>query len=217
MCRFSETGCSAFVFSLEPRRFAMQRSGSVLESFDVLPVSTVGLPSQETVDAIIRQSGNFTPEPLPLCPLHRLAQIQDEQGTSLSTVAKKLGIAIAEARRQEQETTDLLLSQLYRWRDVLETPAGDLLIEPEEIPTNPIKCRSQLVKMMKSVRAILETTKEDGTRVFAEMLAAQFIDLMPELKHINAWPTIGQSREPRDLGQAAFRRFDAAIARFIEE
>ena len=195
----------------------MQRLGSVLKPFDVIPVPAVGLPSQETVDAIIRQSGNFTPEPLPLRPLHRLAQIRDEQGPSLSTIAKKLGIAIAEARRQEQETTDLLLSQLYRWRDVLETPVGDLLIEPEEIPTNPIKCRSQLVKMMKSVRAILETTKEDGTRVFAEMLVAQFIDLMPELKHINAWPTIGQAREPRELGQAAFRRFDAAIAKCFEE
>ena len=195
----------------------MHRSDCMMGPFDVLSVPTVGLPSQETVDAIIRLSGNVVPEQLPLRPLHRLAEMRNDQGVSLSTVAKKLGIEIAEARRQERATTDLFLSQLYRWREVLETPVGDLLIEPEEIPTNPIKCRSQLVKMMKSVRAILETTKESGTRVFAEMLTTQFIDLMPELEHINAWPTTGQAREQRSLGQAAFRRFDAALARSIEE
>ena len=175
------------------------------------------LPSQDTVDAIIRQSGCLVPAPLPSRPLHRLAQVRSEQDVSLSNVAKKLGVRVTEARRQEQATTDLLLSQLYRWRDVLQTPIGDLLIDLEEIPTNPIKSRSQLVKMMKTVRAILETTKESGTRILIEMLAAQFIDLMPELEHINAWPTIGQAREQRAPGQAVFRRFDSVVARSIEE
>jgi len=195
----------------------MPRSDNILGPFDVLSVPVVRLPSQETVDAIIRQSGCLAPEPFPRRPLHRLALMRREQGVSLSTIAKKLDVEIAEARRQEQATTDLLLSQLYQWRDALETPVADLLFEWEEIPTNPIKCRSQLVKMMKSVRAIIETTKEGGTRVLAETLATQFVDLMPELAHINAWPSIGQAREPRELGQAALRRFDAAIARFIEE
>ena len=195
----------------------MRHLDSILGPFDVLSVPTVGLPSPETVDAIIRHSCNRASDLPSRRPLHRLAETRNEQGVSLSTVAKKLGVEIAEARRQEQPTTDLFLSQLYRWRDVLETPVGDLLMEFEEIPPNPIKCRSQLVRMMKSVKAILETTKEDGTRVFAEMLAAQFIDLMPELQYINAWPVVGQAREPRDPGQAAFRCFDAAIAKFIEE
>ncbi len=195
----------------------MHRSDSEIGPFGVLSVPSVGLSSPETVDAIIRQSGSLAPELFPQRPLHRLAATRNDQGVSLSTVAKKLGIEIAEARRQEQTTTDLLLSQLYRWRDVLETSVGDLLIEPEEIPTNPIKCRSQLVKMMKSVQTILETTKEDGTRIMAEMLAAQFVDLMPELKNINAWPSIGQAREQRDLGQAAYRRFDGAVARSLED
>ena len=198
-------------------RVAMPRSDSVFGPLDILSVPMVGLPDQETVDVLVRQSGRLTPEPLPKVPLHRLAERRHEQGVSLSTVAKKLGVEIAEARRQEQPTTDLLLSQLYRWRDVLELPIGELVIELEEIPTNPIKNRSQLVKMMKSVRAILETTGESGTRVHAEVLAAQFIDLMPELRHINAWPSVGQSREQRDLGQAAHRRFDITVARSIEE
>ena len=190
---------------------------SALDTLVIPSVSAGGLPSQETVDAIIRQSGRLVTEPLPDCPLHRLAQTRSEQGVSLSTVAKKIGVEVSEARRQERETTDLLLSQLYRWRDALETPVGDLLIEWEEIPTNPIKCRCQLVKMMKSVRAILETTKESRTRILAEVLAAQFIDLMPELEHINAWPTVGQARGQRDPGQAVFRRFDPIVARSLEE
>ena len=195
----------------------MHRPDNAVDPLDVLYVPTIGLPSQETVDTIIHQAGSLVPEPFPQHPLHRLAVMRNEQGISLSKIAKMLGITIAEARRQELETTDLLLSQLYCWRNVLETSIGDLLIEPEHIPTNPIKCRSQLVKMMKSVRSILETTKEKGTRTFAETLAALFIEMMPELQHITAWPSVGKAREQRDLGQAAYRHFDTVIARLIEE
>ncbi len=184
--------------------------------FNLLASPTISLPSAETIKEILAQSGTVPPSE-PLRPWHRLSTIRREQGLSLTTIAKKLGVEIAEARRQEQETTDLPISQLYRWREILETSIGDLVIEPDEIPTNPIKNRSQLVKMMKSVQTILETTKENGTRIMAEMLAAQLTDLMPELKNITAWPSIGQAREHRDLGQAAYRRFDSAVAKFIEE
>jgi len=195
----------------------MSRPARALDPFVIPSVSAVGLPNQETVDAIIRQSGSLAAESCPSSPLHRLARARREQGVSLPSVAKNLGLEISEARRQEQETTDLLLSQLYRWRDVLETPVGDLLIDLEDIPTNPIKCRSQLVKMMKTVRAILETTKESRTRILMETLAVQFIDLMPELEYINAWPTVGQAREQRSPGQAVLRRFDPVVARSLEE
>lgn len=150
-------------------------------------------------------------------PLHRLATVREEQNLSLTGVARRLGIHIAEARHQETETTDLLLSQFYRWREVLEVPAGELIIEPDEIPSNPIRSRSQLIKMMKTIRSLQEHTKEENIRILANQLADLAVELMPELKSVSAWPSIGQAREQRDPGQAALRRFDSGISRRLED
>lgn len=150
-------------------------------------------------------------------PLHRLAEKREEQNLSLTRVARKLNIDIAEARRQERPYNDLMLSELYRWRGVLEVPVGELIIEPDEIPSNPVKCRSQLVKMMKTARSILENSKDDSIQILARQLVDEMLELMPELKSISPWPTIGQAREHREPGQAALRRFDTNVSRRMEE
>jgi transcriptional regulator with XRE-family HTH domain len=142
-------------------------------------------------------------ELIQLSKFHRIAAVRLEQGISLSSVAKRLRMDIAETRRQEDEKTDLSLSQLYRWREVLEVSTGELVLEPEEIPTNPIKNRCQLVRMMKTVRSIIIESKSEVILVFARQLESQLIELMPELATIAAWPSIGQSRDHRSPGAAA--------------
>ncbi|GHT27652.1 hypothetical protein FACS18942_07240 [Planctomycetales bacterium] len=148
---------------------------------------------------------------------HRLAEIRDRQMISLSAVAEHLAVSVAEVRRQENPETDLHLSQLYLWRDILETSVGELIIEPEDIPSNPIRTRCQLVKVMKTARSIFEGTKEKGTEILANQLIEELTELMPELADVAAWPTVGQSREPKSPGQAVLRRFDNFIARQLEE
>lgn len=150
-------------------------------------------------------------------PLHRLAAVREEQSVSLTRVAKRLSIDIAEARRQSQETTDLLLSQLYRWREILEVPVGELVIEPEEIPNNPVRNRGQLIKIMKTARTIRENVQEENLVILTQLLIDQLVEMMPELANISAWPSVGQAREQRDLGQAVYRRFDSAVSRRLED
>lgn len=157
------------------------------------------------------------PSTVPDRPLHRLAVTRREQNISLARVARKLSLDAAEVQRQETETTDLPLSQLYRWRDILQVPVCELVIEPDEIPNNPIRNRSQLIKMMKTVRTIAETSKEEGIVILARLLIDQLVDLMPELQSVSAWPSVGQAREQRAPGQAALRRFDSMISRRLEE
>jgi transcriptional regulator with XRE-family HTH domain len=137
--------------------------------------------------------------------LHRIATVRAEQGISLSRAAKRMQIDISAAREQENETADLKLSQLYQWRNVLEVSAGELIIEPEEIPCNPIKNRCQLVRMMKTVRSIIVESKSEVVVILARQLEALLVDLMPELETIAAWPSVGQSREPHSPGIAATR------------
>jgi transcriptional regulator with XRE-family HTH domain len=136
---------------------------------------------------------------------HRLGAVRVEQGVSLSRVAKRLQLDISEVREQEKESTDLKLSQLYKWRDILEVSVGELVLEPEEIPTNPIRNRCQLVRMMKTVRSIIIESKSEIILVLARQLESQLIELMPELAAIAAWPSLGQSRDPHSPGTAATR------------
>ncbi|MDR1485205.1 MAG: hypothetical protein LBT09_10325 [Planctomycetaceae bacterium] len=136
---------------------------------------------------------------------HRISSVRVEQGVSLSTAAKRLRLDISVAREQERETSDLCLSQLYAWRDVLEVSVGELILEPEEIPTNPIRNRCQLVRLMKTVRSIIIEAKSEVVLILARQLEAQLIELMPELATIAAWPSLGQARDPQSPGAVATR------------
>jgi len=105
----------------------------------------------------------------------------------------------------------MFLTQLYKWRDILDVPVSELLINPEDTLDNPIKSRALLVRVMKTVRSILETSREKQIKWLAQTLFDQLVEIMPELKEVSSWPSVGQSREFKDYGQAIYRRFDPGI------
>ncbi len=144
-------------------------------------------------------------------PLHRLAEVRKAQGVSIANMARRLNRSAVEIREQEKPDSDMLLSQLYQWREILDVPVSELLISPEETLDDPIRSRASLVRVMKTVRSILETTHEKQTKRMAQTLFDQLVEIMPELSEISAWPTVGQSREFKDYGQAIYRRFDHGV------
>jgi len=148
--------------------------------------------------------------------LHRLAEIRRNQGISLASVAKQLGVDVATARDMEQPDSDISLHDLYRWQRILDVPCAELLVDPEEYPHNPIRTRGQLVRLMKTARSIQEQSHEEQVRIFAGTLIEQLIEIMPELETVSSWPTIGQAREFKDYGQAIHRRFDSAVANVFD-
>ena len=150
-------------------------------------------------------------------PLHRLAEVRQSQGVSIANLARRLNMDAVDVREQEKPTSDMLLSQLYRWREILDTPISELLIDPDEVLDDPIKSRASLVRVMKTVRSILETTHEKQTKRMAQTLFDQLVGIMPELKDVSAWPSVGQSREFKDYGQAVYRRFDPGIEQAMTE
>jgi hypothetical protein len=58
---------------------------------------------------------------------------------------------------------------------------------------------------MKTVKAIEETATSSSIQRFATMLEQQLIEVMPELKDVSAWHSIGQRRSPDELGRSAER------------
>jgi transcriptional regulator with XRE-family HTH domain len=137
--------------------------------------------------------------------LHRLATVRRLQGVARKALARSMKIGVAEIRRQEAETNDLPLSVLYQWQKVLGVPVAELLVEPEDSLSQPLVERAQLVRLMKTALAVLETADGDATRGMAQELVDQLIEVMPELQGVTAWNSVGERRRRDELGVAAIR------------
>ena len=138
--------------------------------------------------------------------LHRLAAVRREQGVSRHAVASRLKVAVEQVRRQESEDSDLPLSTLYAWREILDVPIADLLVEPDDGFPSQILLRSQLVRLMKTARTAIEKAKQDSVRWMAQTMINQLIEIMPELSDVGVWNVGGKQRRRNELGVAAERR-----------
>jgi transcriptional regulator with XRE-family HTH domain len=137
--------------------------------------------------------------------LHRIADVRKRQGVSVRSVARRMHTSIDQVRRQEEPSCDMLLSELFRWQQALEVPLNDLLVESESPLSEPVLTRARLLRIMKTVKAIQETATSNSIQRFAAMLEQQLIEVMPELKDVSAWHSIGQRRSPDELGRTAER------------
>lgn len=138
-------------------------------------------------------------------PLHRLAELRRYQGVSRRKLARRLNVDVATIKQQEQPTADLLLSTLYAWQEVLDAPIGELLVESDKPLSAAVLRRAQMIRLMKTARAILERAKQTSIRRMAQMLIDQLCEAMPELKTVSPWHAIGHRRSLDELGRAACR------------
>ena len=143
--------------------------------------------------------------------LHRLGIVRRLQGISRRTAARYLDVDVATVRFQERETTDLLLSKLYEWQDLLEVPVAELLVEADDPLSAPLLKRAQLVRMMKTVLAILENAQQEPIRRMAQTLVDQLVEMMPELQGVSPWHAVGKRRRFDEFGVAAERRLSEDV------
>lgn len=150
-------------------------------------------------------SGSPVPIPNNQPGLHKIADARRRQGISLRSVARRMGKSIEQVRRLEEPASDMMISDLYEWQRVLEVPVVDLLIDCNAPLSEPVLTRARLLKVMKTVRAIKETAKNLSVERMAGMLEQQLIEIMPELKDVAAWHSVGQRRSHDELGRTAER------------
>jgi len=138
-------------------------------------------------------------------PLHRLRTTREQQGVSIRTAARHLGITMEEARAQECETADLSLTMLHRWQQLLEVPIANLLVDLDGPLSEPVLKRARMLKLMKTAGAIVQ--QSDSARVLrlANMLVDQLVEIMPELKDVSPWHVVGQRRSLDEYGRAVER------------
>lgn len=135
--------------------------------------------------------------------LHRINTVRLQQGVSLRSAARRLGTDMATVRTQTEETSDLRLSELYRWQEILDVPLVDLLVDPGTPLSRPVMERAQLVRMMKTALAIRECANTPQLERLIQTLLEQFVELMPELKDVTPWHSVGQRRSINELGRIA--------------
>jgi transcriptional regulator with XRE-family HTH domain len=136
-------------------------------------------------------------------PMHRIQEVRLQQGMTLRTASRHLGLDVRTIRAQEQESSDLRLSDLYRWQAALEVPVAELLAETEEPLSRPVMERARMVRLMKTAAALLEDAPTANTRRMAENLIEQLLEIMPELKEVGPWHSVGQRRTLDELGRIA--------------
>jgi hypothetical protein len=140
-------------------------------------------------------------------PLHRIRAIRQQQGISLRCAARRLNQNVDDVRFQEDETSDIPLTTLYQWQQLLEVPIADLLVEMDSGLSEPVLKRARMVRIMKTAASILEHVESVPIRRLAQMLVDQLVEIMPELKEVSAWHTVGQRRTLDEVGRIAENPF----------
>jgi transcriptional regulator with XRE-family HTH domain len=141
----------------------------------------------------------------PVKPLHRIGQVRQEQGVSVRSAARGLGLSMQDVRAQEQPTSDLRLSQLHQWQQLLEVPLADLLLDTEGPLSTPVSQRARMLRVMKTAKALAESAHEPPVQRLASMLISQLVELMPELQEVSAWHSVGQRRTQDEMGRIVER------------
>ena len=145
--------------------------------------------------------------------LHRIAAVRHQQGISLRGLARQTRISVRELEQEEEETSDLRLSRVYWWQNVLEVPISELMVDTNSPLSAPVLERARLVRIMKTVAAIAEKAESSSIKRLAQTLASQLVELMPELEGVSPWHNVGQRRTLDELGRIAERPYSEDIWR----
>jgi hypothetical protein len=117
-----------------------------------------------------------------------------------------MNVDVSTVRQQEDETSDVPLSVLYQWQRVLEVPIAELLVDSDAPLSAPVLERARMVKVMKTVAAIVEKAHSPSLKRLVQMLCNQLLEIMPELTDVAPWHSIGQRRTLEEYGRAVERQ-----------
>ena len=184
-------------FTLGPD-FSLVPSDSLIKRFDHTELSSQN-PSEAPV-ASSKETEQPTDENR---PLHRIAEVRKLQGISIRSASRRMGIPMEQVRREERTDSNLTIEDLVRWQQALEVPMIDLLVDENAPLSTPVLARAKWLRIMKTVKALLETTESANVNRMARMLEDQVLEVMPELKDVSAWHSVGQRRTQDEVGRIA--------------
>ncbi len=90
-------------------------------------------------------------------------------------------------------------------------PIADLLVESNGALSPPVQQRARLVRVMKTVAAIMEKSENLSIRRLAQTLVNQLVEIMPELEGVSPWHTVGQRRTLDEPGRIVERMYSENV------
>lgn len=162
----------------------------------------VGLSSSNGTVANVASSRRKNAGP---APLQQVGEARRRQGLSVRCIAQRLSLTVGDVRAKEDPHADMLLSELYRWQSVLDVPLEELLADPQDSLSSRVLTRARMLRVMKTARALRAQARTESEHRLAKLLISQLIEIMPELKEVAAWPTVGHRRTADEMGRIAER------------
>ena len=132
---------------------------------------------------------------------HHIREIRTRKGISLDYCAEAIGISLEAARRQEKPTSNLSISQLIKWMDVLRVRCSEILGQEVDDLDDPIFHLEELLNVRKLAKSIHMGTREENTHYVAENLITVLDNLILDSKDVAGGDNIGQAH--KDLRRAA--------------
>ena len=137
--------------------------------------------------------------------MHRIRTVRLQQGASLRSVARNSGVDVRQLRLQEQESTDIRLSDLHKWQQALDVPLAELLVEPDSTPVAARDGPGAHGASDEDRHGHPGTVGIVGIRRMAQMLCEQLTEIMPELDGVGPWHDYGQRRSLDEWGRICER------------
>lgn len=167
--------------------------------------ATNGEANSPTNNGAVAKAESSRRKSLASQPLHQVGEARRRQGLSVRCIAQRLSLSVGEVRAKEDPEADMLLSELYRWQSVLEVPLEELLADPQDSLSSRVLTRARMLRVMKTARALRAQARSEAEHRLAKLLISQLIEIMPELKEVAAWPTVGHRRTADEMGRIAER------------
>ncbi|MCR5359895.1 MAG: helix-turn-helix domain-containing protein [Thermoguttaceae bacterium] len=128
---------------------------------------------------------------------HHIHEIRTRKGISLDYCAKKIGISLAAARKQEKPTSNLSISQLIKWMDVLNVQLSEILGLEEGDLDDPIFHLTELLKVKDLAESIQGGTREGSIYCVAGNLITNLDNLIFDSKDVAGGENVGQAQKDR--------------------
>lgn len=144
---------------------------------------------------------------------HRIHEVRQQQGVSVRSAARRMGVTMQQVRAEERPESDLRLSDLIRWQKALEVPLTDLLVDNDAPLSEPVMKRAKWLRLMKTIKAIVELNASPAATRMAQMLQQQVTEVAPEMTDVGAWHSVGQRRTQDEMGRVADNPVPRTFAR----
>jgi hypothetical protein len=108
---------------------------------------------------------------------------------------------VRELRDQEQPQSNITLRDLHIWKDALEVPLEHLLLDRDMSVSESIQSRALLIRIMKTVISLKEIVVSQRPSILLDLLRQQLVELMPELRKIQGWPSSGSRIGDEEAGR----------------